>query len=124
MRQVVYFLICGLLLGRGALADDGAISAASGKRIQATRANAVLLARSRPIFVRMQVRLDGKPVAPSALTVQEATKSDFDASLFEHLDLNKDGVLSLDELRKAPATLAPLDADDDETISKAELMAA
>jgi Ca2+-binding EF-hand superfamily protein len=61
---------------------------------------------------------------PLALAVRTEGRSEVDASLFRHLDLNGDGVLTADELHKARASLAPLDADDDETISMAELIAA
>ncbi|HZY87962.1 MAG TPA: EF-hand domain-containing protein [Gemmataceae bacterium] len=42
--------------------------------------------------------------------------------LFELLDTNKDGKLSRKELEAAPAVLAKLDADDDETVSVEEIM--
>jgi Ca2+-binding EF-hand superfamily protein len=43
-------------------------------------------------------------------------------ALFKHLDLNRDGKLSKEELNAAAATLAKLDLDDDETISMDELL--
>jgi Ca2+-binding EF-hand superfamily protein len=43
------------------------------------------------------------------------------AALFKHLDLNKDGKLSRDELAQAPVSLARLDQDEDEMISREEL---
>jgi Ca2+-binding EF-hand superfamily protein len=43
-------------------------------------------------------------------------------ALFRHLDLNKDGKLSKEELLKAEKTLRKLDLDDDEMISVEELM--
>jgi Ca2+-binding EF-hand superfamily protein len=61
---------------------------------------------------------------PLALALRKETTSEVDLSLFHHLDVNGDGLLTLDELRHAKESLAPLDADDDETISTAELMAA
>ncbi|HEY7155292.1 MAG TPA: EF-hand domain-containing protein, partial [Gemmataceae bacterium] len=42
-------------------------------------------------------------------------------TLLKHLDANKDGKLSAEELAKAPAALQRLDLDEDETISTAEL---
>jgi Ca2+-binding EF-hand superfamily protein len=42
-------------------------------------------------------------------------------ALFRHLDLNKDGKLSKEELLKAPETLRKLDLDDDEMITVEEL---
>jgi Ca2+-binding EF-hand superfamily protein len=45
-------------------------------------------------------------------------------TLFRQLDLNRDGVLTQDELRRARQSLAHLDADDDETISAAEVTSA
>jgi Ca2+-binding EF-hand superfamily protein len=42
--------------------------------------------------------------------------------LWNHLDVNKDGKLSKDELQRAPAALAEFDLDDDEMISLAELL--
>ena len=56
--------------------------------------------------------------------MRKESGSEVDASLFRHLDLNGDGLLTADELHHAKEALAPLDADDDETISTAELMAA
>ena len=55
----------------------------------------VFLGETRPILVRLHVRLDGKPV-------QEA----FDQAmsyLFTYLDVNGDGVLSKEEAERAPA---------------------
>jgi Ca2+-binding EF-hand superfamily protein len=68
--------------------------------------------------------VDAQLGPPLALAVHAETASEVDASLFRHLDANGDGILTLDELHNAKAALAPLDADDDETISTAELMAA
>ena len=68
--------------------------------------------------------VDAQLGPPLALAVHTETASEVDASLFRHLDANGDGILTLDELHNAKAALAPLDADDDETISTAELMAA
>ena len=60
-----------------------------------------------------------------ALAVRTEGRSEVDASLFRHLDLNGDGVLTADELQYSAALpWLRLDADDDETISMAELMAA
>jgi Ca2+-binding EF-hand superfamily protein len=60
---------------------------------------------------------------PLALAIRTES-GEVDASLFRHLDLDGDGILTMDELRHAKEALAPLDADDDETISQAELTAA
>ncbi len=60
---------------------------------------------------------------PLALAIRTES-GEVDASLFRHLDLDGDGILTRDELRHAKEALAPLDADDDETISQAELAAA
>ena len=43
-------------------------------------------------------------------------------ALFKHLDVNKDGKLSKEELAAAPERLRKLDTDDDEMISVAELV--
>jgi Ca2+-binding EF-hand superfamily protein len=60
---------------------------------------------------------------PLALAIRTES-GEVDASLFCHLDLDGDGILTRDELQHAKEALAPLDADDDETISQAELTAA
>ncbi|MCU0706098.1 MAG: EF-hand domain-containing protein [Fimbriiglobus sp.] len=43
--------------------------------------------------------------------------------LFARLDKNRDGKLTADELKEAEKILTPLDADEDETVSGAELLA-
>jgi Ca2+-binding EF-hand superfamily protein len=55
----------------------------------------VHLGVTRPVFVRLQVSVDGKPY--------KRTWSDFMDHLFKSLDKNKDGVLSKEELAKIPS---------------------
>jgi Ca2+-binding EF-hand superfamily protein len=65
-----------------------------------------------------------RQLGPPLALVIRTESGEVDASLFRHLDLDGDGILTMDELRHAKEALAPLDADDDETISQAELTAA
>jgi Ca2+-binding EF-hand superfamily protein len=117
-------LLAGGVSSGGAWAADGR----SLPREQGAGSAAVLFAPSRPVFLRLRVQVDGKIVGagqagpPLVVAVRTETGGEADESLFQHLDLNGDGVLTADELRKARETLAPLDADDDETISIAELV--
>jgi len=52
-----------------------------------------------------------------------ASNDNMTAELFARLDKNKDGKLTEDELKAAEKLLIPLDSDEDETVSGAELMA-
>src|SRR5438132_1389036 len=54
----------------------------------------IFLGESRPVLIRLHVRVDGKPV-------QQAW-DDFIDSLFRYLDRDGNGVLSEDELQRAP----------------------
>jgi Ca2+-binding EF-hand superfamily protein len=65
-----------------------------------------------------------RQLGPPLAIVIRTESGEADASLFRHLDLDGDGILTMDELRHAKEALAPLDADDDETISQSELTAA
>jgi Ca2+-binding EF-hand superfamily protein len=53
---------------------------------------------------------------------QFTTQDRVGQALFRHLDLNKDGKLSREELQQAEATLMKLDGDDDELVSAQELL--
>jgi len=119
-------LLAGGVSSGGAWAADGR----SLPREQGAGSAAVLFAPSRPVFLRLLVQVDGKSAGnrqsgpPLVLAVRTETGGEADESLFQHLDLNGDGVLTAGELQKARETLAPLDADDDETISIGELAGA
>jgi Ca2+-binding EF-hand superfamily protein len=58
-----------------------------------------------------------------ATAAPAANSEQLTAELFARLDANKDGRLSEEELKKAERLLTPLDADEDETVSGAELLA-
>ena len=95
----------------------------------------VFLAEARPVLVRLHVRVDGKPLS--------AAWDDFMKHLFAYLDVNGDGVLSKQEVERAPAPnqlvnfygglgrripssvlkMEALDSDKDGKVSLAELSA-
>jgi Ca2+-binding EF-hand superfamily protein len=59
---------------------------------------------------------------PQRLMRAGASADALNKRLFELLDTNKDGKLSLEELKAGPAILAKLDANDDEMLTADELM--
>lgn len=98
----------------------------------------VFLGEARPVLLRLHIRVDGQPVEKAW-----ATTLDY---LFNHLDVNSDGVLSREEAGRAPAAsqllgggpsrgfgrlgqvparprLDALDADQDGNVTRAELAA-
>jgi Ca2+-binding EF-hand superfamily protein len=102
---------------RRALAGQVGGGGPSWENVAADAVNGKLSPRSFGVFVNRQL---GPPLATS---VRTENGGEVDASLFRHLDLDGDGLLTVAELRKAKSALAPLDSDDDETISMAELLA-
>jgi Ca2+-binding EF-hand superfamily protein len=66
-------------------------------------------------------RMGVGPLALLAGPAQIVSSSALTDALFHHLDKNKDGKLSEEELVAAPGTLAKLDVDDDEMVSPEEL---
>ncbi len=100
-----------------ALAGQAGGGGPSWENVAADAVNGKLSPRSFGVFVNRQL---GPPLA---ISVRTENGGAVDASLFRHLDLNGDGQLSIAELRNAKSALAPLDSDDDETISTAELLA-
>jgi Ca2+-binding EF-hand superfamily protein len=62
-----------------------------------------------------------EPVRLSAVAGR-ADSAQLSAALFRHLDRDKDGKLSADELRAAREVLAPLDVNEDELLTAAELL--
>ncbi len=98
----------------------------------------VFLGEARPVFLRLHVRLDGKPIQTGWDGVIKY--------LFDYLDVNRDGVLSKEEAERAPTrelllggllgrgrggvgggagsiSLADLDTDKDGKVTLAELSA-
>jgi Ca2+-binding EF-hand superfamily protein len=67
-------------------------------------------------------RNNAGPVQIGSNFGQFSTTDRVGQALFKHLDLNQDGKLSKEELARAEATLARLDADDDELVSAQELL--
>jgi hypothetical protein len=56
----------------------------------------VFLGEARPVFVRLSVQVDGRPV--------EAAWQQFMQQLFDYLDVNGDGTLGPEEAKRAPST--------------------
>jgi Ca2+-binding EF-hand superfamily protein len=100
-----------------ALAGQAGGGGPSWENVAADAVNGKLSPRSFGVLVNRQL---GPPLA---ISVRTENGGEVDASLFRHLDLDGDGVLTVAELRNAKSALAPLDSDDDETISIAELLA-
>jgi Ca2+-binding EF-hand superfamily protein len=67
-------------------------------------------------------RMGVGPLALLAGTAQTVSSSALTDALFQHLDKNKDGKLSTEELLAAPKTLSKLDVDDDEMVSPEEVV--
>jgi Ca2+-binding EF-hand superfamily protein len=92
----------------------------------------VFFAESRPVLIRVHVRIDGESL--------DAAWQDFVGQLFKYLDTDGDGVLSKEEAERTPPpavlfsgagffgnviqppSLAALDTDKDGKVSKEELM--
>ena len=55
----------------------------------------VFLGDTRPVYIRLHIRVDGKPL--------RVAWEEFLTSLFQYLDTNGDGVLSQAELERAPS---------------------
>jgi Ca2+-binding EF-hand superfamily protein len=93
MTRFLALLSCGLL----ALASLTKADAAGAPHDNATH-KIVYLADGRPILIELDLRIDGKPVADAY--------AEFMAKLFDHLDRDKDGVLSRSEMAVAPPPAA------------------
>ena len=145
--DIVQFAICNLrfafcisllALGIGSLK---AAAPVENKPRETNVQEVVFLAEARPLLIRLDVRLDGKPV--------RAAWDDFINYLFAYLDVNGDGVLDRDEVERVPSaaqvrsgglairgggrrrparstggpTLDTLDTDRDGKVTRAELAA-
>jgi Ca2+-binding EF-hand superfamily protein len=87
----------GLAFG-GRAADEAAPPA--GPDVQ----DIVFFADTRPVLIRLHVRIDGKPFRE----VFRAAVDEYVKRLFRHLDRNGDGVLSEDEARRCPPPVMSL----------------
>jgi Ca2+-binding EF-hand superfamily protein len=95
------FLMVGLigtlaLTGLAAVVSPAALRPARGQRPVAHEGHDfVFLAESRPLLIRLHVRQDGKPV--------QAAWDEFIKTLFDHLDIDGDGVLNKSEAERVPS---------------------
>ena len=74
-------------------------------------------------FAEYYMSETGKLTQARPSTARPNGSDSFTPELFARLDANKDGKLTEDELKVAEKILIPLDTDEDETVSTAELMA-
>jgi Ca2+-binding EF-hand superfamily protein len=63
----------------------------------------VVLTDKRPVFLRLHLRIDGKPFRE----FHQKALDDYLAGLFKHLDADGDGVLSEEEARRMPPPFGP-----------------
>jgi Ca2+-binding EF-hand superfamily protein len=68
------------------------------------------------------IREAGYGAVSLAYVAGRTDSAELSAALFSHLDLNHDGKLSVDELKAARTSLAPLDLNEDELLTAAELL--
>ncbi len=63
----------------------------------------VVLTDQRPLFLRLHLRIDGKPFRK----FHQKAQDNYLAGLFKHLDADGDGVLNEEEARRMPPPFAP-----------------
>lgn len=130
-RHLVILAIGCLCIGMSATADDKADDAAPALSKAAAQDvhDVIFLGESRPVFVRIHVLVDEKPL--------NVVWNDFIKKIFDAADADHDGVLSKEELKKVPSPdmlfsnafvvnfTAPrfeqLDTNHDGTVSRNEL---
>ncbi len=84
-------LVLPLCLLVACLAAAAPTAAPAGDDVQ----DVVFLGETRPVLLRLHIRIDGKPL--------QTAVDDFLRYLFNDLDLNRDGFLSKEEVARAPA---------------------
>jgi Ca2+-binding EF-hand superfamily protein len=97
MRRGIFLVVSVTLLFSSSMLARGQPGASAPVQRSALAQDAydlVFLGDTRPVLIRLHVRIDGKPLRQAW--------DDFMAALFRYLDCDGDGVLSQEEVQRAP----------------------